>query len=540
MRTFGPSWWIRLTGLAIVDGIVLAVLPTLVEEGATVAAISMVVGTAGVNYIFLSSKTYPLRWLVPGLIFLALLMVWPIVFTVFVALTNWSTGNFITEEQAINDITESSRYLVETEDSPVADLYIYRDPEAADPTDPLAGLTLLVRDPAGQEFYGTPRLRSDPVPDESPLLDLAELEVVDETGDGIPDRIGDAQRLLLRDIGGVNAVLDQLVLDIEGRGRATVQRFSTAIIAEQRFTYDEAAGTLVDRVNGGTCVAIDGTFTCAGGVRIDPGFRTYIGFENFSNILTDSRFRTPFLRVLVWNIVFAAAVVAIQLVIGLGLALTFREERMRFKGILRAILVVPYAAPAFISIIVWRGLLNQSFGPVNRLLDPLVMLVRDTSIPWLTDPFWAKVAVILVSVWQGFAYFFLISTGALQSIPAEIEEAARVDGARSSQVFRTVTFPLLMVGIAPLIIASFAFNFNAFVNIFLLTQGGPPITGYAVPVGETDILISYTFNLAVASGRGGQLALAAANTFFIFFIVATIAAISFRFTKRLENIYGSL
>jgi maltose/maltodextrin transport system permease protein len=97
-----------------------------------------------------------------------------------------------------------------------------------------------------------------------------------------------------------------------------------------------------------------------------------------------------------------------------------------------------------------------------------------------------------------------------------------------------------MVGIAPLIIASFAFNFNAFVNIFLLTAGGPAVNGYAVPFGETDILISFVFDLAVESGRGGQYALAAAATFFIFFIVATISAISFRFTKRLEEIYGSL
>ena len=97
-----------------------------------------------------------------------------------------------------------------------------------------------------------------------------------------------------------------------------------------------------------------------------------------------------------------------------------------------------------------------------------------------------------------------------------------------------------MVSIAPLIIASFAFNFNAFVNIFLLTGGGPQVTGFDVPFGETDILISFVFNLAVQSGRGGQFALAAAATFFIFFIIATISAIGFRFTKRLETIYGNL
>jgi ABC-type sugar transport system permease subunit len=97
-----------------------------------------------------------------------------------------------------------------------------------------------------------------------------------------------------------------------------------------------------------------------------------------------------------------------------------------------------------------------------------------------------------------------------------------------------------MVALAPLLIGSFAFNFNNFNLIYLLTDGGPPVIGAAVPVGHTDILISFTFKLASASGRGNNFGLAAAITMFIFLIVLVISAFSFRFTKRLEEIYGSL
>ena len=107
-------------------------------------------------------------------------------------------------------------------------------------------------------------------------------------------------------------------------------------------------------------------------------------------------------------------------------------------------------------------------------------------------------------------------------------------------MFSNVTFPLLMVSLAPLLIASFAFAFNNFVLIYVLTSGGPPILDAAVPVGATDILITFTYDLALGGGVGNRFALAAAITVLIFFIVLIVSAISFRYTKRLEEIYGGL
>jgi ABC-type sugar transport system permease subunit len=131
---------------------------------------------------------------------------------------------------------------------------------------------------------------------------------------------------------------------------------------------------------------------------------------------------------------------------------------------------------------------------------------------------------------------FLISTGALQAIPESLKEAATVDGATSRQAFRRVTFPLLMVALAPLLIASFAFNFNNFNIIFLLNRGGPPIEGALTPAGHTDILISYTFRLAFEGGRGAEFGFASAIAILIFIMVATISALSFRRTRALEEL----
>jgi arabinogalactan oligomer/maltooligosaccharide transport system permease protein len=189
--------------------------------------------------------------------------------------------------------------------------------------------------------------------------------------------------------------------------------------------------------------------------------------------------------------------------------------------------VIPYAVPGFLSLLVWGGLLNDDFGVVNNILH--------LDIPWLFNANWAKVSVILVSLWLTFPYFFLVSMGALQSIPGELVEAAKVDGGGAWQIFRRVTLPLLLVAVAPLLIASFAFNFNNFNNIYLLTGGGPQAEDQST-AGSTDILISYTYKLAFESGKGNDYGLASAVAILIFFIVATISAVSFWRTSSLENL----
>jgi arabinogalactan oligomer / maltooligosaccharide transport system permease protein len=225
--------------------------------------------------------------------------------------------------------------------------------------------------------------------------------------------------------------------------------------------------------------------------------------------------------------VFAALTVLLSFALGLFLAIALDKRGMRFQRVYRSALVIPYAIPAILSLLVWQGLLNDEFGVVNHIFH--------IHVPWLFDANWARVSVILVSVWLTFPYFFLVSMGALQSIPGELYEAARVDGGGGWQVFRKVTLPLLLVAVAPLMIASFAFNFNNFNNIFLLTTGGPPVNGNST-AGATDILISYTYKLALQTGQGHDFGQASAITIIIFFIVAGMSAVMFTRTKALENL----
>jgi arabinogalactan oligomer / maltooligosaccharide transport system permease protein len=232
-------------------------------------------------------------------------------------------------------------------------------------------------------------------------------------------------------------------------------------------------------------------------------------------------------RVFIWTIAFATLTVLLSFALGLFLAIALDRKGMRFLRTYRSLLVIPYAVPAFLSLLVWQGLLNDDFGVVNRVLH--------LDVPWLFDANWAKASIVLVSLWLTFPYFFLISLGALQSIPAELVEAARVDGAGPLQVFRKITLPLLLIAVAPLLIASFAFNFNNFGNIYFLTGGGPASNDQDV-AGATDILISYTYKLAFEAGKGQDFGLASAISIAIFFIVGTISVVSFWRTRALENV----
>jgi arabinogalactan oligomer/maltooligosaccharide transport system permease protein len=210
---------------------------------------------------------------------------------------------------------------------------------------------------------------------------------------------------------------------------------------------------------------------------------------------------------------------------GLLLALVFNNERMRGRRYYRSLLIIPYALPSFMTALVWRGMLNTQFGIINRVLG--------TELMWLNGQWLPYFSILLVNTWLGYPYMFLVCTGALTSIPADYTEAAAVDGASGPQRFTRITFPLLLVSVAPLLIASFAFNFNNFNLIYLLTEGRPPVSGSQA--GRTDILISWMYKLGFETGGGADYGFAAAVAFIIFIIVAAISAFSFRYTKVLEE-----
>jgi ABC-type sugar transport system permease subunit len=177
-------------------------------------------------------------------------------------------------------------------------------------------------------------------------------------------------------------------------------------------------------------------------------------------------------------------------------------------------------------------MLNPELGVIDRTLEALF----GWAPPWFTDPGWAKVAILLVNLWLSYPYFMLICSGALQSIPEEIYAASQVDGASGWQQFWSITLPLLLVAVGPLLIASFTFNFNNFNLIYLFNAGGPPMAGTPTPAGHTDILISYVYNLAFSGSRGVNYGLAAAITIIIFFVVGALTLFQFRLTRTWEEV----
>jgi arabinogalactan oligomer/maltooligosaccharide transport system permease protein len=183
------------------------------------------------------------------------------------------------------------------------------------------------------------------------------------------------------------------------------------------------------------------------------------------------------------------------------------------------------------SALVWKAMLNTDYGIVNQ------GLFGGAAIGWLDGPWIAKASILLVNLWLGYPYMFLVATGALQSISGDIMESARVDGASPWQTFKSITLPLVFVATAPLLISSFAFNFNNFNLIFMLTGGGPrPDTSPTAP-GQTDILISMVYRVSGLDGSGSQnFGLATALSIIIFVIVGAISVYSFRRTRRLEEL----
>ena len=256
----------------------------------------------------------------------------------------------------------------------------------------------------------------------------------------------------------------------------------------------------------------------------------FIGFGNFTRIFAQAG--TILWPVFVWNIIFAFFAVATNAVVGLILGLMLNNKNLALRGFYRTILIVSWAMPAVISFQIWSAMLNVQFGPINRFLG----LLGAYPIPWLTDPEWAKVAVLLVNIWLGFPYWMTATLSALSTIPDDVYEAAKIDGASPAQTLVGITLPLLRQPFIPLLLGSFAYNFNNFGLIFLLTAGGPAAEGRPSTAQSTDILISWAYKTAFQADGGQAWGLGGAISVIIFLITVGISLINFRITGALKEV----
>ena len=254
----------------------------------------------------------------------------------------------------------------------------------------------------------------------------------------------------------------------------------------------------------------------------------WVGVTNFTNIWRLSTFRSAFGAVLGWTIIWALAASTVQIVIGIFTAIIANQPFIKGKRIFGVIFLLPWAVPAFITILTFSNMFNDSIGAINTQVIPLLGKVlpflNGHLIPWKTDPTWTKVALIMMQGWLGFPYIYVLTLGILQSIPNDLYEAAYIDGANGWQKFRNITFPMIMAVAAPTLISQYTFNFNNFSIIYLFNDGGPGSVGGNA--GSTDILISWIYKLT--TNTSPQYSMAAAVTLIISVIVISISMIAFK------------
>ncbi|KHE69634.1 carbohydrate ABC transporter permease [Halobacillus sp. BBL2006] len=253
----------------------------------------------------------------------------------------------------------------------------------------------------------------------------------------------------------------------------------------------------------------------------------WVWFKNFIEIFSIPIWRETFFSVLAWTVIWTFGATTLQIALGIFLAVLMNQKEIKFQKIFRTIFILPWAVPAFVSILVFAGMFNETFGTIN---NDILAIFGLGDIPWLTNPVYTKIALIMIQTWLGFPFIFAMVTGVLQSIPNELYEAAEVDGATIVQKFRNITLPLVLYATAPILITQYTFNFNNFNVIFLFNGGGPAVPGQNA--GGTDILISWIYSLTMTSAQYGK---AAAITMILSLIVIAVALWQFRRTKSFQE-----
>lgn len=240
----------------------------------------------------------------------------------------------------------------------------------------------------------------------------------------------------------------------------------------------------------------------------------FVWFENYVRLFTDANLHNG-LRV---TFVFVAATVAIEMVLGFALALLLNRD-IWGKNVLRALMVLPLFATPVAMGYLGITLFYEENGPVNAFLGALGI----GKIPWLSNPFWAMVAIILVDIWQWTPFVFLVSLAGLQSLPVDVYEAARVDGAGGYQLFRRITLPLMAPTLWLILLLRLVDAFKVFDIPQSMTLGGP---GRA-----TEVYSMFTYRTGLRFFDHG---FAAAQGFLLLVIVSVVVALLF---GRIRSFY---
>ena len=487
-----------LAGLALVVSLMMAQLR--LAGGLTLAGLGVAVA------VYLHPRTYAWRYVMPGILAALVFIVLPMAYTLAIAFTNYSNLHLLPFERA------TAVLLARTHSSSNGglDFKLYGLPSSTQ--------YRLVFTDEEDKRYVTPALMLGP---EQRVALTASTD--DESAEPLPLREVIKLQPALRNLTAVLPDGTELKL-------SSMRRFGTSKPQYHR----NADGSMTDDEDGSRFVANfkTGYWEKVGAAQdkpdshLEPGFRTYVGVQNYIRIFTDHRFFEPFVRVFAWTVSFAALNTVFTFGIGILLAVAMNWDALRGRNAYRMMLFLPYAVPAFISIPVFRGLFNENLGEINLILSQLFG-IRPS---WFSDTTLARSMVLIVNAWLGYPYMMILSMGLIKAIPGELYEASALAGAGPFTNFFRITLPLIARPIAPLLIASFAFNFNNLTLIELLTNGAPDYLDTEVPVGSTDLLASYTYRIAFMDS-GQNYALACAIASIVFVIVASLAVINLKLFK---------
>jgi maltose/maltodextrin transport system permease protein len=471
------------------------------------AAVGLLALGGSALYVYGTAHSTAWKYLFPGVVGMLVFVAFPLLYTVQIGFTNYSSNNLLDFErargylleQAVVDEAQARRYTLHSEGP---------------------GHRLRLLPPEGQagEPLVTPPLaleRAEPQAAPVPLQPQGGLV------------LGPA--LSLRALIAHRDALMALQLALPGGGEplryAGLREFGVI----QPLWQLQPDGSLKQRATGDVYRPNfdTGFFQTDAGERMPPGFQVGIGFANYTRMLFDADFRGPFVSIFIWTVLFAGLTVLFSTALGMTLAVLLEWQNLKYRALYRTLLFLPYAVPGFISILVFKGLFNQNFGEINAILDALFG-VRPA---WFADPLLAKVMILIVNTWLGYPYIMILCSGLIKAIPSDLYEASAIAGAGPLTNFFKITAPLIAKPLTPLLISAFAFNFNNFVLISLLTDGRPDFLNTKLPAGTTDILVSYTYRIAFTDS-GQNFGLAAAISTLIFVMVAVMALVQLKITQR--------
>ena len=249
----------------------------------------------------------------------------------------------------------------------------------------------------------------------------------------------------------------------------------------------------------------------------------FVGLLNYITIFTSPV--SDFFRVGLWNVVYSVVSITLPFIVGVLAADALNKTPRFISATAMPLMILPWVVPAFITVLIWKGLFNYNFGAINLLLERIGL----AKAPWLMDPNLARLSVIAVSVWLGIPFMTTMASGIIRTIPGGVMEAARLDGAGPFAIFTSFTLPLVTRRMIPVLVMGFSASFNNFTAIYLLTAGGPTSPGSIGGAGSTDIIISYIFKLTLQSRRYG---LAAAYAVIVFVAIGIITLYNLRRIRR--------